>query len=82
MFRWQAGSRRTITPCYGLTSSPASGSTGLKVMMVRVHGQVRDMMRRSGLEESIGQAQIYLTVRAGLEDFMKRRRPEGGEPAP
>jgi len=48
-------------------------STGVELVMARVHGRVRDMMRRSGLEESIGQDQIYATVRAGVEGYLERR---------
>ena len=47
-------------------------STGVELLMARVHGPVRDMLRRSGLEESIGPARIHATVRAGVEDYLKR----------
>ena len=48
-------------------------STGVELLMARVHGPVRDMLHRSGLEESIGPDRIYATVRAGVEDYLKRR---------
>ncbi|MCH7892542.1 MAG: sodium-independent anion transporter, partial [Gemmatimonadetes bacterium] len=47
-------------------------STGVELLMARVHGPVQDMLLRSGLEESIGPDRIYATVRAGVEDFLKR----------
>ncbi len=47
-------------------------STGVELLMARVHGPVRDMLHRSGLEESIGPDRIYATVRAGVEDYLKR----------
>ena len=49
-------------------------STGVELLMARVHGPVRDMLRRSGLEESIGEERIYATVRAGVEDYLRRAR--------
>ena len=52
-------------------------STGVELLMARVHGPVRDMLHRSGLEESIGPDRIYATVRAGVEDYLKRRGGDG-----
>ena len=49
-------------------------SSGVELLMARVHGPVRDMLRRSGLEESIGEERIYPTVRAGVEDYLRRAR--------
>ncbi len=48
-------------------------SVEVEVLMARVHGRVRDMMRRYGLEESIGPDRIYSTVRAGVEAYLERR---------
>ncbi len=52
-------------------------STGVELLMARVHGPVRDMLYRSGLEESIGPDRIYATVRAGVEGYLKRRGDDG-----
>ena len=57
--------------------------SGVELLMARVHGRVRDMLRRSGLEERFGASRIYPSVRAGVNDYL-RRYPEasGGDPRP
>jgi SulP family sulfate permease len=52
--------------------------SGVELLMARVHGRVRDMLRRSGLEESIGASRIYPSVRAGVADYLERHGGAGG----
>ena len=52
--------------------------SGVELLMARVHGRVRDMLRRSGLEERIGASRIYPSVRAGVNDYLERHGGAGG----
>ncbi len=42
----------------------------IAVLMARVHGQVRDMMDRAGLTESIGVEHLFPSVRAGVAYYL------------
>jgi SulP family sulfate permease len=52
--------------------------SGVELLMARVHGGVRDMLRRSGLEESLGASRIYPSVRAGVADYLDHHGSAGG----
>ena len=49
----------------------------IEPMLAQVKGSVRDRMRRTGLMERIGEDRLYLSMGAGVTDFL--RRLEGGE---
>ena len=49
----------------------------IEPMLAQAKGSVRDRMRRTGLMERIGEDRLYLSMGAGVTDFL--RRLEGGE---
>ena len=49
----------------------------IEPMLAQVKGSVRDRMRRTGLMERIGEDRLYLSMGAGVTDFLRRRG--GGE---
>jgi sulfate permease, SulP family len=49
----------------------------IEPMLAQVKGSVRDRMRRTGLMERIGEDRLYLSMGAGVTDFL--RRQGGGE---
>ena len=49
----------------------------IEPMLAQVKGSVRDRMRRTGLMERIGDDRLYLSMGAGVTDFL--RRLEGGD---
>ena len=50
----------------------------VELLLARVHGPVRDMLRKSGLEDAIGTDRLYPTVRAGVDDFLARHPDAAG----
>ena len=42
-------------------------------MLAQVKSPVRDRMRRTGLMERIGEDRLYLSMGAGVTDFLRRR---------
>ena len=50
----------------------------IEPMLAQVKGSVRDRMRRTGLMERIGEDRLYLSMGAGVTDFL-RRLASGGE---
>lgn len=44
----------------------------LEVLLAQVRGPVRDILRISGLIDSIGEKRIYLSVDSGVQDFLNR----------
>jgi sulfate permease, SulP family len=53
----------------------------IEPMLAQVKGSVRDRMRRTGLMGRIGEDRLYLSMGAGVTDFL-RRREEGDAVAP
>ena len=49
----------------------------IEPMLAQVKSSVRDRMRRTGLMERIGEDRLYLSMGAGVTDFLRRRG--GGE---
>lgn len=49
---------------------------GIQLLFARVKHPVREMMRRSGVEEAVGSTDFFLTVSAGVGEY-QRRHPEG-----
>ena len=45
----------------------------IEPMLAQVKGPVRDRMRRTGLMERIGEDRLYLSMGAGVTDFLRRR---------
>ena len=60
----------------------------IEPMLAQVKGSVRDRMRRTGLMERIGEDRLYLSMGAGVTDFLRRRggaatpSPRGGPDDP
>ena len=47
--------------------------SNVELLLARVKGPVRDILRRSGLEDAFGGDRIYPTVRAGVAAYLARR---------
>ena len=50
----------------------------IEPMLAQVKGSVRDRMRRTGLMERIGEDRLYLSMGAGVTDFLRRLGRWGG----
>lgn len=48
------------------------GDLGVTLMLARPRGPLRDILHRSGLDELIGPANVFPTVRAGVASFLHR----------
>jgi SulP family sulfate permease len=48
--------------------------SGIRLLFARVRGPVREILRRSGVEELIGRESIYPTVRAGVAAYLREGR--------
>ena len=46
--------------------------SNVELLLARVKGPVRDILRRSGLEDAFGGDRIYPTVRAGVAAYLAR----------
>jgi MFS superfamily sulfate permease-like transporter len=53
---------------------------GIEMLLAQVKGTVRDRLRRTGLDQAIGEDRIYLSVGSAVTDF-GRRWPEAAMPA-
>ena len=45
----------------------------IEPMLAQVKSPVRDRMRRTGLMERFGEDRLYLSMGAGVTDFLRRR---------
>jgi high affinity sulfate transporter 1 len=50
----------------------------IEPMLAQVKGSVRDRMRRTGLMDRIGEDRLYLSMGAGVTDFLRRLGDAGG----
>ncbi len=52
--------------------------SNIELLLARVKGPVRDIFRRTGLEDAFGGDRIYPTVRAGVAAYLERHGGAGG----
>ena len=45
---------------------------GIDLLFARVHQPVREMMRRSGVEESVGPDHIYPAIQDAVDEFLQQ----------
>jgi MFS superfamily sulfate permease-like transporter len=60
-------------------------SQDVEVLLAQVRGTVRDRLLKMGLMAQVGQERVYLSVGAGVSDFLRRwppRSPAGEPPDP
>ena len=49
----------------------------VELLLARAKGKARDILRRAGLEDKIGENRIFASVRAGVSDYVERHGDDG-----